>query len=318
MFQNLGSSGSGLFRKNLNFTFSLDTPSMSSGTLDKYLMSVLGQEPGNGEKSLESTDVPTKKMKAEALNETPSSTYGTASVTSSSTSNINNHTHASNNGNNNNNNNNNDNNPNPNARQAPTASPSTSSSSGNRNMSYYPSEFSSTRGMYSDNTASSFGPLPSLPSFSENSGGSSSFSRNQHSEGAVTPAYSGGSRSGDNLMSTADNQLVTTNASNQLANSNTNATWIDITEYLSIPQAEAARRLNIPPSTLSKRWKEAVAKQRKWPYRMVCKIDKEIMTLLHNVPQGPNAPPLPQEIENELGNLLRKRQEELRPVIIRL
>lgn len=93
--------------------------------------------------------------------------------------------------------------------------------------------------------------------------------------------------------------------------------YVDITEYLNMPQSEAAKKLGIPPSTLSKRWKEAVRK-RKWPYRMICKIDKEIMTLLHNVPQGPNAPPLPEEIESALGALLRKRQEELRSVIIRL
>lgn len=59
-------------------------------------------------------------------------------------------------------------------------------------------------------------------------------------------------------------------------------------------------------------------RKRKWPYRMICKIDKEIMTLLHNVPQGPNAPPLPEEIEAALGKLLRRRQEELRPVVIRI
>jgi len=98
--------------------------------------------------------------------------------------------------------------------------------------------------------------------------------------------------------------------------SSTNS-YVDITEFLNMPQAEAAQKLKIPASTLSKRWKEAV-RSRKWPYRMICKVDKEIMTLLHNVPQGPNAPPLPGEIENALGQLLRKRQEELRPVVIRI
>jgi len=93
--------------------------------------------------------------------------------------------------------------------------------------------------------------------------------------------------------------------------------YVDISEYLNMPQSEAAKKLGIPPSTLSKRWKEAVRK-RKWPYRMICKIDKEIMTLLHNVPQGANAPPLPEEIETALGLLLRKRQEELRAVVIRI
>lgn len=93
--------------------------------------------------------------------------------------------------------------------------------------------------------------------------------------------------------------------------------FVDITEYLNLPQTEAAKRLGIPTSTLSKRWKEAVV-NRKWPYRTVAKLDKEIMTLLHNIPQGPDAPPLPPEIETNLGGLLRKRQEELRPVVIRL
>jgi len=93
--------------------------------------------------------------------------------------------------------------------------------------------------------------------------------------------------------------------------------FVDITEFLNLPQTDAAKRLGIPTSTLSKRWKEAVV-NRKWPYRSVAKLDKEIMTLLHNIPQGPDAPPLPPEIEASLGVLLRKRQDELRPVVIRL
>ncbi len=90
--------------------------------------------------------------------------------------------------------------------------------------------------------------------------------------------------------------------------------FVDITEYLNMPQSEAAKKLSIPPSTLSKRWKEAV-RNRKWPWRVVCKLDKEIMTLLHNVPQGAA---IPEEIEGRLGYLMRKRQEELKPVVIRL
>jgi len=113
-------------------------------------------------------------------------------------------------------------------------------------------------------------------------------------------------------------QLTTTGNDNQeLIPVPRGQNYVDITEYLNMPQADAAKKLGIPPSTLSKRWKEAVRK-RKWPYRMICKIDKEIMTLLHNVPQGPNAPPLPEEIETALGISLRKRQEELRPVVIRI
>lgn len=93
----------------------------------------------------------------------------------------------------------------------------------------------------------------------------------------------------------------------------------DISEFLNLPQVEAARRLKMPMSTLSKRWKEAV-RVRKWPYRQVAKLDKEIMTLLHNIPargEG-DSTPTPPEIEQALGVLLRRRQEELRPVRIRM
>lgn len=97
------------------------------------------------------------------------------------------------------------------------------------------------------------------------------------------------------------------------------AEYRDITDLLNLPQVEAARRLNLPMSTLSKRWKEAV-RIRKWPYRQVAKLDKEIMTLLHNIPsraEGDHTP-TPPEIEQALGILLRRRQEELRPVRIRM
>jgi hypothetical protein len=40
--------------------------------------------------------------------------------------------------------------------------------------------------------------------------------------------------------------------------SKTGQTYVDITEYLNMPQSEAAKKLGIPTSTLSKRWKEAV------------------------------------------------------------
>jgi len=122
-----------------------------------------------------------------------------------------------------------------------------------------------------------------------------------------------------NSQSSSQQQLATTDGipGTDLIPMPKGQQYVDITEYLNMAQADAAKKLSIPPSTLSKRWKEAVRK-RKWPFRMICKIDKEIMTLLHNVPQGPNAPPLPEEIESALGLLLRKRQEELRPVVIRI
>eukprot|EP00026_Physarum_polycephalum_P015443 Phypoly_transcript_16125.p1 GENE.Phypoly_transcript_16125~~Phypoly_transcript_16125.p1 ORF type:complete len:253 (+),score=33.08 Phypoly_transcript_16125:71-829(+) len=103
--------------------------------------------------------------------------------------------------------------------------------------------------------------------------------------------------------------------------SKTGQTYVDITEYLNMPQSEAAKKLGIPTSTLSKRWKEAV-RGRKWPYRMICKLDKEIMTLLHNVPQGTNGagvtPPFPEDMENTLTRLIRLRNDELKSVVIRI
>lgn len=93
--------------------------------------------------------------------------------------------------------------------------------------------------------------------------------------------------------------------------------FVDITAYLNLPQTVAAKKLGMPTSTLSKRWREAV-RNRKWPYRIVNKLDKEITTLLHNIPQGPGAPPIPEDVQEALGTLLRRRQEELRPVVIRV
>eukprot|EP01125_Pyxidicula_operculata_P018001 TRINITY_DN636_c2_g1_i1.p1 TRINITY_DN636_c2_g1~~TRINITY_DN636_c2_g1_i1.p1 ORF type:complete len:270 (+),score=31.92 TRINITY_DN636_c2_g1_i1:733-1542(+) len=100
------------------------------------------------------------------------------------------------------------------------------------------------------------------------------------------------------------------------ANGQQDAKYIDITEYLSLPQSQAAKKLSVPTSTLSKRWKEAV-RHRKWPYRAVCKLDKEIMTILYNIPEGSDADLAP-DLKAKLGRLLRERQELLKPVIIRL
>jgi hypothetical protein len=56
-------------------------------------------------------------------------------------------------------------------------------------------------------------------------------------------------------------------------------TFVDLTEFLALPQNDAAKMIGVPTSTLSKRWKEVID-NRKWPYRTVGKIDKEIQQLL--------------------------------------
>ena len=99
-----------------------------------------------------------------------------------------------------------------------------------------------------------------------------------------------------------------------ISNGSSDVQYCDITEYLNFPQIEAARKLHLPPSTLSKRWKEA-APNRKWPWRTVCKLDKEISTLLHNIPPDGT---ISKQIEGKLAVLIQQRQEELKPIVIRL
>lgn len=94
-----------------------------------------------------------------------------------------------------------------------------------------------------------------------------------------------------------------------------NSKFVDVTPYLTLPQHEAAKKLGIPSSTLAKRWKEASC-NRKWPYRTVSKLDKEILTLLKNVENAKTE--LSPSVEATLGVLLRKRQEELKTVLVRL
>jgi hypothetical protein len=48
----------------------------------------------------------------------------------------------------------------------------------------------------------------------------------------------------------------------------------------------------------------------------VCKLDKEIMTLLASIPR--NATELPDDIEKELESLLKQRKEHLKTVVIRI
>lgn len=90
--------------------------------------------------------------------------------------------------------------------------------------------------------------------------------------------------------------------------------YCNITKYLEFPQTVAAKKLGIPTSTLSKRWKE-VAPNRNWPFRKLQKIDKEICFILKDIP--PNDP-VPAKNVARLALLIRKRNEELQSVFIRM
>eukprot|EP01087_Luapelamoeba_hula_P015186 TRINITY_DN4505_c0_g1_i4.p1 TRINITY_DN4505_c0_g1~~TRINITY_DN4505_c0_g1_i4.p1 ORF type:complete len:665 (+),score=93.47 TRINITY_DN4505_c0_g1_i4:14-2008(+) len=88
--------------------------------------------------------------------------------------------------------------------------------------------------------------------------------------------------------------------------------YIDITDLLTLPQKEAARRLGISESMLCKRFKECT--RRKWPYRYLRKIDKVINMLNLHKTDGIMA----RDDQDKLGRLNKEREECLRPVKIRI
>jgi len=87
--------------------------------------------------------------------------------------------------------------------------------------------------------------------------------------------------------------------------------YVDISEYLTLPQKEAASKLGISESMLCKRFKECT--RRKWPYRYIRKIDKIINML--SVKDGT---PLTPEDKKKLEKLMKEREERLQPVKIRI
>jgi len=97
--------------------------------------------------------------------------------------------------------------------------------------------------------------------------------------------------------------------SNAVVNSDYN--YVDITDYLTLPQKEAASKLGISESMLCKRFKECT--RRKWPYRYIRKIDKIINML--SVQDGT---PLSPEDKKKLDKLMKEREERLQPVKIRI
>eukprot|EP01101_Sappina_pedata_P006880 TRINITY_DN3526_c0_g3_i1.p1 TRINITY_DN3526_c0_g3~~TRINITY_DN3526_c0_g3_i1.p1 ORF type:complete len:821 (+),score=224.52 TRINITY_DN3526_c0_g3_i1:125-2587(+) len=84
---------------------------------------------------------------------------------------------------------------------------------------------------------------------------------------------------------------------------------IDITDLLSLPQKEAARRLGISESMLCKRFKERT--KRKWPYRYLRKIEKVIKALKASRN-------LDKDERERLNTLIVERDICLQPVHIRI
>jgi len=88
--------------------------------------------------------------------------------------------------------------------------------------------------------------------------------------------------------------------------------FINVAPYLHLPQHEAAKNLGIPSSTLSKRWKEAT-NNRKWPFRVLAKLDKEILTLAQNAFHSQS-----EKLQSALTLLYEKRKEVVKDIHIRL
>jgi len=75
------------------------------------------------------------------------------------------------------------------------------------------------------------------------------------------------------IASPSADQQRSTAASTSMVPLSEGQKYVDITDFLCLPQTQAAKMIGVPTSTLSKRWKEA-AQGKKWPYRTLRKLDK--------------------------------------------
>lgn len=104
--------------------------------------------------------------------------------------------------------------------------------------------------------------------------------------------------------------------------------FMDLSSMFVLSQKEAANRLGMAPSTLSRRWKQVdtefriflniqATKNKKWPNRVLTKLDKRIESLVRNLLRDGNGNLLPNESEQrELFHLNEKRKEISLPVFI--
>jgi hypothetical protein len=67
--------------------------------------------------------------------------------------------------------------------------------------------------------------------------------------------------------------------------------YVDISQYVHLPQTDAARMIGVPSSTLSKRWTEATLGKQKWPHRKLVKIDMELRGITLNFKQNGSLTP---------------------------
>jgi hypothetical protein len=84
--------------------------------------------------------------------------------------------------------------------------------------------------------------------------------------------------------------------------------FVDLTDFFALPQSDAAKLIGVPTSTLSKRWKEVI-EDRKWPYRTMGKLDREITQLTASKDDRKT---------EAVRHLLASRQALLMPVSLRI
>jgi len=96
---------------------------------------------------------------------------------------------------------------------------------------------------------------------------------------------------------------------------NSSQQFFDISPYFIYSQAQAAQLLGCSEGTLGRRWRDA-SMNKKWPFRSVAKIDREINMISFNI--GNAAPVERASMEIQLASLLKERQELSKPVFIRM
>jgi hypothetical protein len=96
----------------------------------------------------------------------------------------------------------------------------------------------------------------------------------------------------------------------QLKRSRNVGTMLDITDLLCLLQSEAALTVGMTASTFCKRWKEAVG-ERKWPFRLIIKLDKEIASLQRKTPESRAA-------KTKIAALRKQRIQLVAPTSIRV
>ncbi len=84
---------------------------------------------------------------------------------------------------------------------------------------------------------------------------------------------------------------------------------------MAYPQSVAAASLGMSTATLSKRWREAARKGRKWPSRSIKSKDQQIYTILKNIPKGTV---VSDDDTVRMRRLIKERQDKMEPVMIRV